>query len=138
MTQEERLMAFVIPEPNSGCWLWDGAVYASGYGAFKASNPRRQMRAHRASYELFCGPIPAGKVLDHLCRVKSCVNPRHLEAVTSLENTRRGSRAQMTVCIRGHAFDYAFRGKRGCKICRLEACRKHRRIARELAREKSR
>lgn len=70
------------------CWEWRGLVADNGYGKF-ATNGRRTL-AHRVSYQLICGPIPTGLVLDHLCCNKSCVNPEHLEPVTTAENNRRG------------------------------------------------
>jgi hypothetical protein len=60
---------------SDGCWIWQ-------------SNGKSR-RAHRVSYEMHVGEIPEGLVIDHLCRKKSCVNPKHLEAVTAGENSRR-------------------------------------------------
>jgi hypothetical protein len=65
------------------CWIWAKGFYSDGYGQ------RRHQRAHRWMYEQIVGPIPEGLTLDHLCRVKACVNPDHLEPVTSAENVRR-------------------------------------------------
>lgn len=94
---------FYIPEPNSGCWLWFGATTERGYGVVVANG--RSIRAHRISYETAKGQIPEGLVLDHLCRVHCCVNPDHLEAVTQLENVRRGLHG------RGPAMDPALQKK---------------------------
>lgn len=74
---------------ESGCWIWEAATHKSGYGQFGLRSGH--VRAHRFSYELHVGPIPEGLVIDHLCKVRNCVNPSHLEAVTVTENTRRGS-----------------------------------------------
>lgn len=73
----------------SGCWLWTGST-ANGYGQARVGG--KTVRAHRASYELLVGPIPEGLTLDHLCHVKNCVRPEHLEPVTAAENTRRAHR----------------------------------------------
>jgi len=85
--------ANVMPEPNSGCWLWMGGTVKRGYGRFNI--PRRlggqRRKAHQLSYELYRGLIPAGLELDHLCRVPSCVNPEHLEPVTHQMNVLRGA-----------------------------------------------
>ncbi|MFK5284023.1 HNH endonuclease signature motif containing protein, partial [Lacticaseibacillus paracasei] len=50
----------------------------------------KSQKAHRFMYERLVGPIPAGMQLDHLCRVRPCCNPAHLEPVTQRENIARG------------------------------------------------
>src|SRR6185312_8509203 len=128
---EELIRLYALPEPNSGCWLWDGGLNEAGYGIVNTKLPGmtkpRPVRAHRISYMLFKGEIPPGLELDHKCRVRSCVNPDHLEPVTHAENIRRGEmhlrhqehyRKQVT-CKNGHPFDEANTylrpdGKRGC------------------------
>ncbi len=82
---------------------------------------------HRVMYEWAFGRIPSGLVIDHLCRNTRCVNPGHLEAVTSRVNTLRGlspsaMEAQQTHCIHGHPFDivnthYKRDGRRDCRSC---------------------
>lgn len=76
-----------LDAPN-GCWEWTGPVDHGGYGKFSVGHTYRG--AHRWSWEYYRGPIPAGKVIDHLCRNRRCVNPEHLEPVTQRENLRRG------------------------------------------------
>ena len=71
----------------SGCWEWSG-YKANGYGVVSAYG--KQRRAHRVMYEYLIGPIPSGLVLDHTCRNKACVNPKHLEPITNQENIYRG------------------------------------------------
>ena len=87
---------------ESGCWLWIGSLDRSGYAKFNGCG------AHRAVYEQLVGPIPEGMQLDHLCRVRSCVNPAHTEPVTPKENSRRSfdrhPNAHRTHCKRGHEF----------------------------------
>ena len=95
-----RFMKLFVPVTESGCWLWTSGVTRGGYSRFVLFN-RRQVYGHRYSYELFKGPIPNGLEIDHLCRVRCCVNPDHLEAVTQRENGRREAAAQ-THCKRGH------------------------------------
>jgi HNH endonuclease len=81
------LEKFYIPEPMSGCWLFTGKRHREGYGRLNRGG--KQHLAHRVFYEAFVGPIPDGYELDHLCKNKSCVNPRHLEAVPHQENMQR-------------------------------------------------
>lgn len=87
---------------ESGCWLWTGSLDPSGYGKTSAG-PLRNISMHRLSYMAWSGePIPAGLELDHLCRVRHCVNPAHLEPVTKAVNQQRGSRATAETCPQGH------------------------------------
>jgi hypothetical protein len=117
-----------IPQtrPDLGaCWLWTAAkVY--GYGKFRFDG--RQWRAHRWAYTRFVGPIPEGLTIDHLCCVKGCVNPRHLEPVTNRENNARCPTSPATInrnkthCNRGHEFNYTNTrlikgGGRACRKC---------------------
>ncbi len=120
-----------VPEPNSGCWLWLGMVDECGYARVQYHG--RLRGAHRAMYERERGPVPAGLVLDHLCRVRSCVNPAHMEPVTNGENLRRGNwpwNSRRTACRRhGHAFDerntrITPEGHRSCRACARDHARR--------------
>lgn len=73
---------------NNGCWIWGRFTLPNGYGQLTVKGKRTL--AHRYMYEKHVGPIPDGLVIDHLCRVRNCVNPDHLEPVTHTENQRRG------------------------------------------------
>lgn len=88
----DAMFSMVSPEPNSGCWLWTGNLSDNGYGVVEVRDRRR--RAHRVAYELVHGPIPSGLEPDHLCRVRCCINPAHLEPVTRQLNTLRGLRGK--------------------------------------------
>lgn len=131
----ERFLDKISPEPNSGCWLWAGTIRGHGYGAFWMGGT--YWPAHRIAYELWQAEIPNGLEIDHLCRVKSCVNPAHLEPVTHRENILRAAalgivgkaNTEKTHCKRGHPFDaentYIFQGRyRACRICRRSARRR--------------
>lgn len=131
-TLENRFWKYVLPEPNSGCWLWDGTVANTGYGQIGefVGGVRKLHYAHRLSYEMHKGPIPDGLHIDHLCRVRCCVNPAHLEAVTQRTNIMRGVssmaiKASATHCVNGHEFTEENtyyrkdgRGHRNCKSCK--------------------
>jgi hypothetical protein len=126
----ERFEQKFIPEPNSGCWLWVGGTTREtqkGYGVF-AHQTRTDFRpAHRVAYEIYRGlSVPKGLDLDHLCRVRSCVNPFHLEPVTRKENADRGLKGILsTHCKRGHLYtgERDSRGWRKCLPCgRIRKC----------------
>lgn len=76
-------------EPNTGCWLWGGAMNKEGYGTFWFN--KKAQGAHRVAYKIYRGEPPKDYEIDHLCRVRCCVNPDHLEAVTPRENWLRST-----------------------------------------------
>lgn len=125
------------PNGDDGCWIWHGSKNSRGYGRFYPGRPLPSVYAHRWSYERFVGRIPAGLQIDHLCRVKHCVNPAHLEPVTARENMHRADSPSIVAsrtgkCQRGHDLpDFPDRqGKRRCLVChqeRLRAARLQRR-----------
>lgn len=139
----DRFWKFVRKDEQ--CWEWTGSKWSSGYGSFFVAN--RKAAVHRVSYQINVGTIPEGLVIDHLCRNKSCVNPDHLEPVTSGENQRRGYEAgreprglgltakgeriggalthlAKTHCPQGHPYSgdnlYLWRNQRHCKTCMRE------------------
>ena len=123
-----------IPEPNSGCWLWFGAQTPAGYGQVLNPATRKVEYAHRLVYQIEKGVIPAGLHLDHLRRMRCCVNPEHLEPVTTRENLLRGVgfaavNARKTHCRHGHSLVGARLSKsdneRICRVCARLADLKH-------------
>lgn len=129
-----RFLAKIQPD-TSGCLIWTGSRNQKGYGRFN------RLQAHRFAYEAFVGPIPDGLTIDHLCRVRNCVLPAHLEPVTQAENVRRGIRtyytngqANKTHCPQGHSYSGGNlylrpSGRhRECRACR--AARRAIRVAR--------
>lgn len=92
---------------STPCWIWAGKPDAKGYGHIVVNGRKR--KAHVHVWEKFHGPVPAGKVLDHLCRVRNCVRPTHLEPITEAQNALRGEspwaiNARKTQCKQGHEF----------------------------------
>lgn len=131
MTAYQRFVRKV--NKTDTCWLWTGCRLRSGYGQFSVNSKR--IYAHRYSYEHHNRPIPTGLVIDHLCRNRGCVNPDHLEAVTSKQNILRGYaptafNSRKTKCPRGHEFTednlYRYRGARTCLICKVNQRKEHR------------
>lgn len=128
-TARERFLTKVKKVARTGCWEWQGHVTRYGYAQFNPTHDK-PVRAHRYSYEEFRGPIPDGLHLDHLCRNRRCVNPEHLEAVTSRQNWLRGESVSVLnlvklQCKHGHAFTrdntawVTIRGRRArsCRAC---------------------
>ena len=115
---------------ESGCWLWSGTLDVHGYG--KVSDGSESRGAHRWLWERLLGPVLDGLELDHLCRVKHCVNPEHLEPVTPAENIRRQHEDRgLYMCTKHGPKTPTPGGYFRCKPCRAEQARKRRaRIAR--------
>lgn len=135
----DHVYAKISPEPNTGCWIWTGAISNTGYGNVSIGNiagKQKTRNVHRLIYELEVGPIKQGLTIDHLCRNRWCVNPVHLEPVTYRENSMRGIGPQMlanrnlikTHCPKGHPYSgdnlYVYKNSRnerlwrGCCVCR--------------------
>lgn len=134
---EERFWSNVIKSSVENCWNWIGkSKTKDGYGRFRVGTIKKL--AHRYSYELIVGPISKELEIDHLCKNRSCVNPKHLEPVTHLENMVRGAYATKTHCKSGHLFNTentilkislskkgVIRNYRSCRECGRIAERKY-------------
>lgn len=98
------------------CWIWTGGTFPAGYGSYWLDG--RSVLVHRVVYELLVGPIPGGLELDHVCRVRACCNPKHLEPVTPAENMIRTQRSR---CVNGHLMEgpnlRTVKGKPGQRRC---------------------
>ena len=119
------------------CWLWTAGKNQYGYGQLtKKLDNVNSVGAHRIAYIILIGEIPKGLVIDHLCRVRHCVNTEHMEVVTIAENVRRGEsglerarqQSAKTHCKNGHEYTeentyitatYRYRkSQRACVACR--------------------
>lgn len=123
---DDRIEKNTFYDPMSGCHLWMGYT-KHGY-AISSVGPRKFVSLHRFIWEKVYGEIPKHLCIDHLCRVRNCLNPAHMELVTPEENTRRGiagksareRQKSKTHCIRGHDLKNAYvsaNGRRQCREC---------------------
>jgi hypothetical protein len=126
----ERILSRTIEDPTSSCWIFQGSLTIGGYGRVGIAGGKSYRVTHRVTYEHFIATIPDGLELDHLCRVRACCNPWHLEPVTHAENCRRAEaygervahRYAKTHCKRGHPYSgdnlkVTAQGTRKCRTC---------------------
>lgn len=122
-------------EKSDGCWTWIAGCDPQGYGTFGLDG--KVQKAHRVSYQLAIGPIPAGAHVLHSCDNPPCVRPDHLRAGTRSDNMRdkvargRDWNVKKTRCKHGHSFSELNTyvtpdGRRNCRACRLAARRAYR------------
>lgn len=133
LTSDERFWKRVRRGGLNECWQWLGRIGERGYGMVDLTRypVRHTTTAHRVVYERLVGPIPEGLDLDHLCRNRQCVNPRHIEPVTRIENLRRGRLAlRADHCKHGHPFTEAnaryVGDRRFCRACDRDRARRYR------------
>lgn len=117
-----------IEEDANGCWLWTGCDTGNGYGTIRTGGGGQTV-AHRVVWQLCRGVVASHLQIDHLCKVRRCVNPEHLEPVTARENNVRANNLTVrwgsrTHCERGHEFTpgntYVRQGRwRSCRECEL-------------------
>ena len=127
---EDRFLEKV--KKTETCWLWLGATNGVGYGQLWVHELAKTQLAHRIAYELYVVPVPFGFEIDHVCGVRHCVNPSHLEAVTHAENLRRARPPLSPYCGAGHAFteENTYWNPSGQRMCR-ECIRSRNRRAKE-------
>lgn len=151
--RDQTLLAFLADDPDwydehvtprlridpDGCWEWLGPRTTDGYGIVRTP-PLDRVSVHRLALLRARGPIGPGLVTDHTCRNRLCQRPDHLEAVTNLENVRRGSRANLTHCPVGHPYSdeniLASKkriGHRSCRPCHIERSDRNNRLIRAAA-----
>lgn len=123
-TPLERILSKVERDPISGCWNFTGSRNYLGYGRVSAYGRTRS--AHRVMYVETHGSIHDGLVIDHMCNNRACVNPDHLQAITQIENVKRGSgptaeNARKMHCPKcgGQYSAEGSTGARRCKPCRV-------------------
>ena len=135
----EKMQDRIMPVED-GCWLWTGSRQSDGYGYYYDRGT--YTLAHRAVWLAAGRFILEGLVSDHLCRQRLCVNPDHLEFVTSRENTLRGNTlaarfARRTHCNKGHEYteeNTYWRSDKKRRARRCLACEKQRTVRRAAMR----
>lgn len=120
---------------DDGCWLWTASLKPNGYGQFGLNAEVRSYYAHRFAWEIENGAIPGKLTVDHLCRTRNCVNVRHMELVTALENYRRAVSAWTRCRNDLHDLPAGGPGEKRCRPCEQEQRRRswERRKARDAA-----
>jgi hypothetical protein len=142
----DRVLARIQVDDN-GCWIWPGAKSSNGYGMVGlGGHGKGTAFTHRVTWEAENGPVLDGHDLDHLCRVRACCNPAHLEPVTRQENVDRGLRAKgyrdRETCPQGHPLDGVRNDRHGnfrqrfCKTCKNEGKRRARAEGKHWARSR--
>lgn len=122
-----------LDEDANGCWIWQGAK-SKGYGVVNWGGRHSLKFVHRLVYGAFRSRVPDSWTIDHLCRVKACANPEHLEVVTITENIRRRDSSKTHCYGGGHPWIpeniriSKKTGWRSCKVCQREAAAKRRQI----------
>lgn len=127
----------IPPNPSrpldTGCWLWTGGLFPAGYGSYWSDG--KSVLVHRYVYEQLVGPLPDRDSLDwvdHICRVRGCCRPDHLEVVTATENQLRREDHLAEFCPNGHPWaenavpvkDHP--NQRSCRSCNRDKARAHR------------
>ena len=122
--------------PMSECWIWMGTQDQDGYGMVRSSASQGPMRrTHRVAYHLVYGDIPIGMQLDHVCRIRKCCNPLHMDVVTLHENVLRGERHKpwLAECVKCGSDDIAYRKRGNGRNRECRACKRVRDTARRKA-----
>lgn len=131
-------MSKITIDLDTECWIWNACLDKDGYGCFRFSHEQGQLswgKAYKFAYEYYVGIVPKDKQLDHTCRNRKCVNPRHLDVVTLVQNIMRGEsfsaiNARKTHCIHDHPLNgdnlyiQPSTGYRYCRECKRNSERR--------------
>lgn len=119
-----RVISRFSVDEATGCWITSYSSGSHGYGQVGwVDDGCRAMRlTHRVAFEFYCGPIPEGMTIDHICRNRRCLNPNHLRLLSNAENGGDNGNARKVACKRGHPFDVGntyrdTKGHRRCRAC---------------------
>ena len=113
---------------DTSCILWTKSVGSHGYG--QTWDGETVVLAHRYEWEKLHGPIPDGMTIDHICRVRRCINVEHLRLLSNVDNAKDNGQSKKTHCAAGHAFTasntfYSKEGWRRCRECSRIAAREY-------------
>lgn len=141
---EKRFWEYV--NKTETCWLWTAHVDNGGYGRFGLRLGKNQWKsnylAHRYSYELVNGEIPKELTVDHICKIRNCVNPDHLRLMTLVNNIKAGNAGIYNqvkkFCPKGHSYSgenllFDTNSSRTCRMCRRNSWKQYRQRVLQLA-----
>lgn len=132
MTLYERLVSKIDPQSTDECWEWKGGKTGGGYGSMKVEGV--MILVHQIAYTLWVGPLTVDMIVHHKCENRACINPHHLELLTSSQHkllhpssNPHDCKKNITHCPKGHIYDesntYLHKGARYCRECKRASVR---------------